>query len=444
MPINEIEQQLDARGVLGNFPRLGKLRKGAEKPDGGGALKDLDYFRLTLEPQYEAIVREPFEQMFGTRPQEFQNVQLAADSPDQAFQYWFEAWAHARLLRRCDGDDIVVEYDESVPGNYSTIPHSCTCDKMKRACKQHGRLDIVIPALCEATGLWGKFTVETHSIYDIVALRSSMKVAEAALYNFPSIAFWSVPFTIGRAVRPVPVTINGKRSIKPMSLLYAQVAPDFNKKIFTPTLTAPSRLLLEGVNPETGELPDIEAEFIQDQDWDRAYVEAQTAHLFNDDPSGNHQANTLDKMIASEELLPGMTDEQAIEAISENRARRQAEKNGSESSEKGSNSSAADEQAQSDLEWQKDTKRVSAFLHKAQSKLNMDHGKVMHALRWLTDDNYIENVEGFTGTPEEAWGACVIAYCRYDLEAVREYAGDGTPVFQVCERLFVEHPDIPF
>lgn len=449
MPTKSMEAQLNARGVLGNFPRFGKFRKGAPKSDKGVAGRDQDFFRLTLEENYEHL-RPACEQLFGAEPREFHNVLLAADSPDQAFQYWQESWAHARLLKRCDEETISVHWDDSKPG-YSTEPLECTCDPLKRECKNHGRLDIVIPELFELTGEWGKFTVETTSIYDVAALRSYMKMADAFMQKLPNVAFWSVPFTIGRAMRNVPVTINGKRSIKPMSLLYAKIEPDFNQQVFTPMLTQPARLLLAGVNPETGELPaadvEIEAEFTQAQEWDRDFVNAETLNLFDHE---NHQANAIDKLVADGVITDDMQTDEVIQVILEARSKRNAEKqeqasakNGSKSRQKGSNSSAADEPAQSGADWLKDGATMNKFMQQAHAKLNMQTGDVLDALKWVSVAPIV-NIEDFSGTKEEAWGACVAHHCGYDLEEVAAFIPDEKSPGRVMAEKLIDRFSMPF
>jgi len=458
MPTKSMEAQLDARGVLGNFPRFGKFRKGAEKPeDSKGRLMDLDFFRLTLEANYEHL-RPACEQLFGTEPREFHNVLLAADSPDQAFQYWRESWAHARLLKRCDEETISVHWDDNKPG-YSTEPLECTCDPLIRDCGNHGRLDIVIPALFELTGEWGKFTIETKSIYDVAALRSYMKMAEAFMQKLPNTAFWSIPFTIGRAMRNVPVTINGKRSIKPMSLLYAKIDPEFNQKVFTPMLSVPARLLLEGVNPEMGELPadaEIEAEFTQAISWNRESVNSQTLYLFDESGSGaeNHQANAIDKMIADGELTDDMDDEAVVWTISENRMRRQIEKNqeaaknDSKSRQKGANSNAANEQVQTGADWIKDVKRLNSFIAKAYSELGLNTGDVAQALRIASEPAKLENIQDFSGSDLEAWASCVAFKLQYDGFVLADHYAEDSNVRQTAQRIIDARQqrlaDIPF
>lgn len=441
MPTKSLEAQLDERGILGNFPRFGKLRKGAPKTD-KGAGRDQDFFRLTLEENYEHI-RPAFEQLFSTEPREFHNVLLAADSPDQAFQYWKEDWAHARLLKRCDEETISVHWNDNLlprPG-YDTEPLVCTCNPLDRTCKDHGRMDIVIPALFELTGEWGKFTVETTSIYDVIALRSYMKMADAFMQKLTGVAFGAIPFTIGRAKRTVPVTINGKRSLKPMSLLYAKIEPNFNQQIFTPMLTRPAQLLLAGVSAETGELPEIEME--QAASWDRDYVNAETLPLFDHE---NHQSNAIDKMIADGILPLDLDDVQAIDTIVIERNKRDTEKasgNGSKSSKKGSKPSAAPEQAQPSADWLKDGATMIKFMQQTHAKLNMQTGDVLDALKWVSVAPIV-NIEDFAGTKEEAWGACVAHHCGYDLEEVAQFIPDEKSPGRVMAEKLIDRFSMPF
>lgn len=454
MPINRIEKQLAEDGVLGNLPRIGKLRKGGEKGEKSPG-RDLDFFRLTLEPQYESI-RQDFEQLYTPEPTELHNVLLAADSPDLAFTYWYEHWAHAKIVRRCDGDEIVGRYIESK--GYDTTHLPCACNESNRECHQHGYMDIVLPDLCSLTGTWGKITLLTSSLYDVIALRKCMIVADAFIGQLHNVSFWSVPFTIGRAPQNVPVTINGKRSIKSMSLIYAHVDPEFNRQVFTPMLTRPAQMLLAGANMETGELPALpEITIEQDNDWDYGYVTEQTLHLFN---HTNHQFYSFASMAVDGVLKPNMTDDEAIEAVTKYRQQRDIEKvakNTPPSNVEGPNSIADDMYAASDeaqqagtqktlppdsADWMRNTSTVLKFLAKAQGTLGLSHGDVISALRYISPDT-IENVEQFEGTKDEAWGACIAFKCRYDSQAVRVYLGDNVTMADFVIDMMELH-DIPF
>lgn len=421
MPIARIERQLAAQGVLGNFPRLGKLRKGGEKTE-KSAGRDLDYFRVTFEPQYEHL-REPFVEQFGDKSTEFRNVFLAADSADQAFKYFYEQWAHARLLRRCDGEQIGVEFIQDAQ-YYSNTPRECTCDELKPDCKLHGRLDIVLPEFFDRTGVWGKFTIETHSIYDVIAIRSAMIVAGTFAASIPQTAFWSIPFRIGRAMRPVPVTINGKRSIKPMSLLFAEIEPEFNQKVVNPRLTAPTQKLLAGVNAETGELPEVIIE--QPAAWDRDYVNEQTLHLFDHE---NHQTNAINQMIDAGLITDDMSDETVIARIQIHRAQRDAEKqteqpaqNAPKPRKKGSKRDAAQEQVQTSANYSPSTPALQKIVEAA-IRFGLTVDDVFKAVSAVSPAP-MQSLDGFAGTPQEAWAACVAYKAGYSLQTVAELIPD--------------------
>lgn len=416
MPIKALERQLDAQGVLGNMPRWGKLRKGAAKPNEKAPGRDLDFFRLQLDSQYEATVRPVFEQLFGDKPTEFHGVYIAADSAKVAFDYWYEQHTFSHLEKRCDGEEIHLSLGDF--GRYDDTPHACTCNPLDRDCGISGKLDIVIPELCELVG-WGKLTVITSSIYDCIEMASKMRLADAFMQKIPNVAFWSVPFTIGRAPRQVPVTMNGKKSRKTMSLLYAQVDTDFHQKVFAGVLTHSTKLLLQGTNPETGELPEIEIE--QSLSWDRDYVANEILWAFEGE---RHLQNAIDKMIADGELTDDLTDEQAVAVILENRERRQREKaeqasggNALKTRKKGSKSSAADQTALSDLEWLQNTERVNKFVSQAILKLKLDMNGILRALSAISD-NELATIQDFKGTDAEAWTACIAYAVDYDAAKI--------------------------
>lgn len=444
MPIKSIENQLDAHGILGNLPRWGKLRKGDEKPENGIG-PDLDFFRLTLEAPY-AHLMDAFIAKYGDKPMEFRNVFLAANSADDAFQYWYEHRAHARIEKRCDGEEIILSWNKNA-AQYDHTPHACTCDPLKPVCKHRGKIDIVLQEFCREVGEWGKLTIETGSFYDIIALRGAMKVAHAFAQNLPGSAFWSIPFRVGRSVRVVPVTINGKRSNKPMSLLFAEAEKEFNHAVFNPMLIAPTQALLMGVNSATGEIPEVVIE--QAANWDRDYVNAQTIHLFDHE---NHQEHAIDQMISAQEVTNAMTDDEVISVIRHNRDRRQAEKQSKKAGKnapkppvEGSNSSAVDEPDASELEWVSDTKMTHALLAKASKDLAMDHGAVIQALQWAGGNYTIQNVAEFVGTKAEAWGACIVHHCGYDPDQVKEFITDENSPGRISALALLDRiADIPF
>lgn len=452
MPIKRIEDQIVSRGVLGNMSRWGKLRKGGESGEKSIG-RDLSYFRLQLEPEYEELVRPAFEAMYGKEPTILHNVMIASEDADTALDYWYESWAHAKLLKRCDGETIAAHWDDSLGRVISTHP-GCSCNPLDRDCSIVGRLDIVLPDLCEELGVWGKLTVLTGSEYDVRALRASMFSAGYALKQFPTVSFWHVPFVIGRSPKEVPVTINGKRSLKTMSLLYADIEPAFNRRVVAPALTSTTQKLLAGANPATGEMPEVIIESARAWDWD--YVAAETLGLFDNE---SHQTAAINKMVASGELHDDMDDTDAITTISLNREQRNAEKeaeaqakadkpksrkNGAKSNEKAEKPSAAPTKVDNDLDWNKDPKRVLALIAKANETFKLNHGQVVSALSWATDTQ-LESVEQFAGTATDAWAACIIHAHGYNRDRVMTYFGDTeTPLRTAANKILEAIQDIPF
>ena len=87
------------------LPRLGKLRKGGQKP-ARGLGQDLTYFRFTAEdgnPEVEAAFRE----IYGDEPAMLRVYLPYADVASN-FESWMEQWGGGeRLLHRCDGEYCV-------------------------------------------------------------------------------------------------------------------------------------------------------------------------------------------------------------------------------------------------------------------------------------------------------------------------------------------------
>lgn len=422
MPIKRIQREILTRGVLGNMPRWGKLRKGAEKNEEKNAPgRDLNYFRLTLEPEYE-FIRPEFERLYGDKPTEFRNILIAADNADKAFDYWYELHTASTLMRRCDGEEIVQWFDEGeFRQTYERKP--CACNPLDRDCSEQGRLDIVLPELCAVVG-WGKLTVLTTSDYDIRALAASMFVAGQFLQQLPQIAFWSVPFTLGRAPRKVPVTMTDKkgvktRSNKTMSLLYAEIDTEFQNSILTPMLTRPAQQIMSGLTPNAGELP----ETVIDRAWDRDFVNAETLGLFQ---AENHQTHAIDQMIRDGFITDDMGTDTVIAVIQEKRQQRDAEKqteqsakNGSKSRQKGSNSSATSEPAQSDTKPGLDAQTLKRIIEAA-ARYDLTTENVLEAVRAVSP-KHLNTLDEYQGDANEAWAACIAFkadYNLYDLDAL--------------------------
>ena len=150
--------------VIPRFPRLGKLRKGGEKPATGnkpGA--ELSYFRFTSENP--AIVAA-FHEAYGTQPAMLR-CYLPYPSTEMNFSTWKEAWAAGGLVHRCDGETCTIW--RTPDGKYSQVPKPCP-----GGCKEVGRLEVILPELITA-GFVGYVTLETHSLHDLMNITATLE-----------------------------------------------------------------------------------------------------------------------------------------------------------------------------------------------------------------------------------------------------------------------------
>lgn len=227
-------------GLREGMPQLGKLFKGEPKPEDKNQKwhpKDLDYFRLEMNEEYEDLV-PIFEEMYGTEPTEFSPVLLLGQDVDTAFASWMEEYnASGTLLKRCDREQQVLYYDVNREQHISDRNIPCeqryegktdhTCD-----CKQIGRLNIALPAFTDNTGVLGYFTIATHSMHDIILLYKRLQ----GLYNMTG-NLLGVPFRVGRSNRDITRPSgkgDGKRAKMTKSLLYIETVPEYNINVLMP------------------------------------------------------------------------------------------------------------------------------------------------------------------------------------------------------------------
>lgn len=161
--------------VIPRFPRLGKLRKGGEKPATGnkpGA--ELSYFRFTSENP--AIVGA-FHDAYGTQPAMLR-VYLPYPSTEMNFSTWKEAWAAGGLVHRCDGETCQIW--RTPDGKYSQEPKPCP-----GGCKEVGRLEVILPELITA-GFVGYVTLETHSLHDLMNITATLEAVRQSAQDRPN------------------------------------------------------------------------------------------------------------------------------------------------------------------------------------------------------------------------------------------------------------------
>jgi len=163
--------------VAPRFPRLGKLRKGAEKPEQGnkpGA--DLDYFRFDGEPDVTAA----FISAYGREPRALA-VYLPFAAPDECFQAWKEQWSAGGLVHRCDGQTMTIW--RTPAGTYSREPKPCA-----GGCDEVARLEVVLPEMIRA-GHVGYVTLETHGLNDMLGIQATLLAAYVARKDLRGIEF---------------------------------------------------------------------------------------------------------------------------------------------------------------------------------------------------------------------------------------------------------------
>jgi len=161
--------------VIPRFPRLGKLRKGGEKPAVGnkpGA--ELNYFRFTSENP--AIVAA-FHEAYGNQPAMLR-VYLPYPSTEMNFSTWKEAWAAGGLVHRCDGETCQIW--RTPDGKYSQVPKPCP-----GGCKEVGRLEVILPELITA-GFVGYVTLETHSLHDLMNITATLEAVRQSVQDRPN------------------------------------------------------------------------------------------------------------------------------------------------------------------------------------------------------------------------------------------------------------------
>lgn len=202
----------DTASVAPRWSRLGKLRKGAPKPEKGPG-RELPYWRFTAEGRNAAAIEQAFTSKFGKEPVAVE-VFLMAATPDDAFPSWMEFWKQSSLERRCDGETCHLR---RVGAQMVRQPVACICaQEMAKApnskpnCVKVGRLSVVIPALIEA-GFIGEVVVETHSGDDLRTLAARLSVVYQTALQYGG-DLRGVPFILSR--EPVAMSTprdNGER-----------------------------------------------------------------------------------------------------------------------------------------------------------------------------------------------------------------------------------------
>lgn len=197
MPIRGLTRRED---VTPRFTRLGKLKKGEQRPVVGQDGKqrrnkrgepmtqpvDLDHFRFVGEGPDAGVIEQVFADAYGPEPRQIL-VYLPYKTLDENWQTWMEEWGASGLVHRCDGAYMVqwLNDDKSYttdPEQLQRKPCPYASGEQERTddnpgCVQTGRLALIIPELLEA-GFVGYVTLEVHSINDLANITASIMDAE--------------------------------------------------------------------------------------------------------------------------------------------------------------------------------------------------------------------------------------------------------------------------
>lgn len=204
--------------VTPRLPSLGKLRKGAEKPERGPG-RDLEYFRFDgVKPE----INDAFEAIYGSAPGAL-TVYLPFQTADENFATWQEEWAAGGLVHRCDGRTMNIWREGA---GFSRGAKACpyaTGEKQRTTknpgCDEIGRLQVLLPDLIKA-GHVGTVTLETHSKHDMLNILGVLKDVEARGRDLRG-----VPFTLYRRQEEVSTPgEDGKRVTRKKWLVFIEPA----------------------------------------------------------------------------------------------------------------------------------------------------------------------------------------------------------------------------
>ena len=174
MPIKNLT---DRNTLKPRPPRLGKLRKGAEKSKNKPG-EDLSYFRFTSD---NPNIVTAFQKIYGKEPRVI-NAVMYYHTYEECFASWIECWDASGLVFRSDGEfwHIWRDGDKYVRGKKS---HTDAPDQ-----SEIGRLEFVIPELWEA-GFRGTVTLETHGNHDMRQIGGALLAAEEGRESLRGLQF---------------------------------------------------------------------------------------------------------------------------------------------------------------------------------------------------------------------------------------------------------------
>ena len=272
----------DELSIRPSLPRLGKLRKGGEKQKRGEKEiqgKDLDYFRFTSS---RPEIMEAYRKYYGTNLKSL-HVYLPYATPHECFETWMEAWGKSVLLHRCDGQRVILMYDQQaakhVRYDHLQYDQRPVCPG---GCKHGGRLELILPDLWEH-GFPGYVTMETHSKHDLIRIMSLLqKYYQERQNNGHDLR--GIEFTLRRITEQVSVPINGKRALVKKSLVEISPSIDWSRLQIQASKAQEKReqrMLL-------GEISDDEHLYESDED---DIIDVKVENFENDTSELSHQSD---------------------------------------------------------------------------------------------------------------------------------------------------------
>jgi hypothetical protein len=156
------------------YPEVGRLRKGAAKPERGPG-RELPYFRFTSNnPQFV----QAFEKQFGKEPTRF-FVRLPYLTAEKNFSTWVEKWDKSKLVWRGNGVQTVRRW---MVDHYSDKEADQVAQPDDKEARWTGRLSVVFPQLFDA-GMVGVVVLATTGKHDCIRLASALHFYERGLGN---------------------------------------------------------------------------------------------------------------------------------------------------------------------------------------------------------------------------------------------------------------------
>lgn len=452
MSIVDIEKIIAEMPIGAGLPKLADIRKGT-RDQASGAMEDLDHFRVVFAENFQHL--EPYFAMsYGNVPVTLNNAFLIGGTRLEAFSYWMEEHTASKLVHQCDGETQHKHYDKSLrdgKGGIDTEPIPCVAPQCK--CKYVGRLAFLLPDFSMATGYMGYFLLHTSSFYDIKSINAHLRDLEH--FNGGTLA--SLPITIFRAPtkisRPNPKK-PGERMRTPAWLVHLMVTPGMTKHVLAPGISHDAYAIAAGEMTVDGEIveqaalppgdPPPAAEMLELPDevegmdsmpeptalWDFDTVANRTSHAF-DNPV--HQENAMRQMMRNQELLPDLTDDEAVKAVLENRRRRTAEE-----------VAKAEAKAAAGLEaWNSTPAKCAKFIKAVEDKFHLNPGQIIKAMNGDPDEAYeIRNIQDYRGSKERAWACCIAIWVDYKLDNLAKVNLDDETRALVTE--LIQRLVIPF